>query len=216
MTPYSTDAFLEALTSYNQVIWPGQLSVFFLSALLFGLLLFPRKNSDRVIAGLLAFSWIWDGLIFMNLHLIHLNWSVSYFGFVFAIQGLLLIWSGIIKNRLNFTGDASVASWLGVALVIFALIIYPLVQIAIGIDWMTVQYVGAAPTPTVILTLGILLLCADRVPIHLMVIPVVWSCADGVTAWNLSLWWDLSLPLAGLLTVFFSLMRQKNASKSVD
>lgn len=216
MPPYSTEAFLEMLASYNAAIWPGQLSVFFLNTLLLGILLFPRTGSDRIIAGLLAFSWLWSGLVFMNGYLTHLNWSSRYFGVVFAIQGLLLIWSGIIKNRLHFSGDASAASWLGIALVIFALIIYPLTQIIIGIDWMAVQYAGIAPTPTVIITLGALLLCADWVPIHLLVIPIVWSCVDGVTVWNLGFWWDLSLPLAGLLTIYFSIVRPQHVSKSGD
>ena len=76
---------------------------------------------------------------------------------------------------------------------------------------MAVQYAGLGPTPTVILTMGVLLLCTERIPIHLMLIPVVWSSADGATAWRLGLWWDLSLPIVGLLSVFFSIIRLRNA-----
>ncbi len=211
MMLYSMEAFLEVLVDYNQAIWPGQLTAFFLCALLLGLLLWPRKGSDRVIAGFLALGWLWTGLVFMDLHLIRLNWTARYFGVVFGIQGLLLIWSGTIKDRLRFQGDVNATSWFGLGLVLFALIIYPLAQIAVGIDWMAVQYAGLGPTPTVILTMGVLLLCRERIPIHLMLIPVVWSSADGATAWRLGLWWDLSLPVAGLLSVFFSITRLRNA-----
>ena len=49
MIPYSTEAFLEVLFGYNQAIWPGQLTAFFLCALLLGLLLYAAnvQGSDR-------------------------------------------------------------------------------------------------------------------------------------------------------------------------
>ena len=150
------EAFLEVLVDYNQAIWPGQLTAFFFCALLLGLLLWPRTGSDRVIAGFLALGWLWSGLVFMDLYQIRLNWAARYFGVVFGIQGLLLIWSGTIKDRLRFKGDANATSWFGLGLVLFALIVYPLAQIAVGIDWMAVQYAGLGPTPTVILTMGVL------------------------------------------------------------
>ncbi|MEC7204228.1 MAG: DUF6064 family protein [Pseudomonadota bacterium] len=215
MIPYSAEPFLEVLAVYNQTVWPGQLTALFLSAFLLGLLLFPRKGSNRVISGFLALGWLWTGLIFMDLHLIQLNWAARYFGIVFGIQGLLLIWSGLIKDRLRFHGDKSAASWAGLFLVVFALIIYPLgALLAHGLA--SVQLAGLAPTPLTILTMGVLLLCRDRTPVHLLVIPVVWSGANGATAWNLGLWWDLSLPVAGLATIFFSIARPRRAQESGD
>ena len=58
MMLYSIEAFLEVLVDYNQAIWPGQLTAFLFCALLIGLLLWPRKGSDRIIAGFLAISWL--------------------------------------------------------------------------------------------------------------------------------------------------------------
>lgn len=211
MRHYSIETFLEVLVDYNQAIWPRQLMAFFFCALLLGLLLWPRKGSDRVIAGFQALGWFWTGLVLMDFHLIRLNWAARYFGVVFGIQGLPLIWSGTIKDRLRFQGDANAASWFGLGLVFFALIVYLMAQIAVGIDWMVVRYAGLGATPTVILTMDVLLLCTERIPIHLMLFPVVWSSADGATAWRLGLWWNQPLPLAGLLSVFFSIIRLRNA-----
>ena len=215
MIPYSAEPFLEVLAFYNQTVWPGQLTALFLSALLLGLLLFPRKGSNWVISGFLALGWLWTGLIFMDLHLIQLNWAARYFGIVFGIQGLLLIWSGLSKDRLRFHGDKSAASWAGLFLVVFALIIYPLGAL-LAHDLASVQLAGLAPTPLTILTMGVLLHCSDHTPVHLLVIPVVWSSADGATAWNLGLWWDLSLPAVGLATIFFSIARPRRAQESSD
>ena len=210
MNHYSAEAFLEVLTIYNQTIWPGQLTALFLSSLLLVLLMFPRTGSDRVISGLLALGWLWTGLIFMQIHLIKINWAAQYFGIVFSIQGLLLIWSGVIKERLRFNRDKSATSWLGVIFVVFALIIYPLGALLAN-SFVSVQLAGLAPTPLAILTMGILLLRAENTPIHLLAIPIVWSSADGATAWNLGIWWDLSLPAAGLATVFFFIVRPRRA-----
>ena len=213
MVPYSAEAFFDLLATYNSAIWPGHLTALFLSVLLLGLLLFPRPGGDRIIAGFLACGWAWTGLVFLMNHLVTLNWAGTYFGMVFVLQAVLLLWSGTIQDRLHFPGDKSAASWLGLVLIVLALIIYPLIPIWAGADWTIVQIAGLAPTPTVILTFGILLLCAGRLPIHLFVIPVVWSSADGATAWTLGIWWDLFLPVAGLTTVFFSITRPRHDSK---
>ena len=213
MNDHSTNAFMEVLTIYNQSIWPAQLTALFLSTLLLGLLMFPRVGSDRLISGLLALGWLWTGLVFMEIHLIKINWAAQYFGIVFATQGLLMIWSGLIKDRFRFNGDKSAASWFGLLLVIFALIIYPLGAIFVY-GFSSVQLAGLAPTPLAILTMGILLLCANNSPVHLAAIPIVWSCADGATALNLGNWWDLSLPAAGLATTFFFIARPRRAQES--
>ena len=211
MMLYSIETFFKVLVDYNQAIRPRQLTAFFFCALLLGLLFWPRKVSGRVIAGFQALGWFSSGLVLMDFNLIRLNWAARYFGVVFNIQGLPLIWSGTIKDRLRFQGDANAASWFGLGLVLFALIVYLLAQIAVGIDWMVVQYGGLGPTPIVILTMGVLLLCTERIPIHRMLIPVVWSSAGGATAWRLGFWWNLLFPLAGLLSVFFSIIRLRNA-----
>lgn len=214
MIPYSAEAFLNLLVTYNEALWPGQLTAVFLAVLLLWMVLWPRPGGDRIIAAFLALGWVWTGFVFLMNYLVELNWAGTYFGMGFVLQGALLLWSGTIQDRLRFRGDKSAASWLGLVLIVLALIIYPLIPIWVGYDWRVIQIAGLAPTPTVILTFGVLLLCADRLPIHLFVIPVVWSSADGATAWTLGIWWDLFLPIAGLTTVFFSITRSRNDPKS--
>jgi hypothetical protein len=213
MIPYSAEAFFDLLATYNSGIWPVQLTALFLSILLLVLLLFPRLGGDRIIAGFLACGWAWTGLVFLMNHLITLNWAGTYFGMVFVLQAGLFLWSGTIQSRLKFRGDKSAASWLGLVLILFTLIVYPLIPIWSGYDWTIVQVAGLTPTPTVILTFGILLLCANHLPTHLLVIPVVWSGADGATAWTLGIWWDLFLPVAGLATLFFFIVRSRHDPK---
>ena len=98
----------------------------------------------------------------MDLHLIHLNWAARYLGIVFGIQGLLLIWSGLIKDRLPST--ATKRSFLDQSVSRCLRINYLPIGRAARHDLASVQLAGLAPTPLTILTMGVLLLCSDRTP----------------------------------------------------
>jgi hypothetical protein len=137
-------------------------------------------------------------VILMN-HLVTLNWAGTNFGMIFVVQAGLFLSSGTIQNQLQFRGNKSTAS--------------PLVLSWSGHDWTIVQVASLAPKPMVILTFRILLLCTDHLPIHLFVIPVVWSSADGATAWTLGICWDLFLPVTDLTTMFFSISQPRHDSK---
>jgi hypothetical protein len=67
---------------------------------------------------------------------------------------------------------------------------------------------GVAPAPTAVFTLGMLLLTAGKAPVHLAVIPLLWSLGGGATAWILGITAGLTLPLAGV--VGFGLVLWKN------
>ena len=76
-------------------------------------------------------------------------------------------------------------------------------------DWLRAPVFGVAPNPTTIFPLGMLLLIARRVPLHLLVIPVLWSLIGGATAWLLNVPGDLALPLAGVSTVWLVLWKNR-------
>lgn len=211
MLPYSAEAYLELLSAYNDDIWPAHLSAYALNIVLLGLLMWPRAGGDRIIAAILALGWGWTGYLYLATYLAPLNWGAAAFGAVFGVQGFLLIWSGTLQDRLRFTGDKSAASWLGLLLIIFALIVYPAGLILTGDGFLAVQHSGLSPNPTTIMTLGVLLLITDRTPFHLFLIPIAWSIVEGATAWALGLWWELSLPIAGLAAIFFAISRPRPA-----
>ena len=55
---------------------------------------------------------------------------------------------------------------------------------------------GAAPCPTALWTLGLLLLAEGRPPAGLMLLPVLWTVAAAATGWVLGIGQDQLLPLA--------------------
>jgi len=209
MLPYSAETHLDLLLSYNSLIQPLQITGYLTAVFLLVLLLWPRGNSDRLVAGLLALGWGWTGYAYLVATLSEVNWGAYVFGAAFGVEALLLLWSGTLRGNLRLRGDRSAASWAGLFFILFALAVYPGVPLLLGHEWQTLQHVGTAPAPTVILTIGVLLLAAERTPVHLLAIPVIWSIADGATAWALGLWWDLSLPAAGMAAVFLSIVRPR-------
>ena len=68
--------------------------------------------------------------------------------------------------------------------------------------------VGLAPGPTAVFTLGMLLLTAGRTPLHLAIMPLLWTLVAGATAWILSIPQDLALPIVGVGA--FALILWKN------
>ncbi len=57
MLPYSAETHLDLLLSYNSLIQPLQITGYLTAVFLLVLLLWPRGNSERLVAGFLALGW---------------------------------------------------------------------------------------------------------------------------------------------------------------
>jgi len=75
-------------------------------------------------------------------------------------------------GRLTFIDTKALTGNAGMALLIFALLLQPLIGPLIGREWSGVELFGLAPDPTVCGTLGVLL-AADRIRWELVIIPVL-------------------------------------------
>jgi hypothetical protein len=207
--PFSRDVFLSLFEIYNAAIWPAQIAAYALGLLAVLLALKPYRGSGRVVALLLAAAWLWNGVAYHMLHFATINWAAWIFGFFFVAQGLLLLVTGLLRGRLvfRFAGDA--AGWAGLAMIAFAMAAYPLIGVLDGQAWPRLAPFGVAPCPTTIFTFGMLLLAEPRVPMHLLVLPALWSLIGGAAAWLIHIPQDLALPAAALLTVALALRKNR-------
>lgn len=199
--PFSHDAFLGVFEAYNAAIWPAQIAAYALCLLAVLLAFRPLPGSGRVVAALLAAAWLWNGVAYHMLQFAKINWAAWIFGFFFVVEGTMLLATGVLRGRLAFRFTRSAAGWAGLVLIAFALVAYPLIGMFAGQPWPRMAFAGVAPCPTAIFTLGLLLLAEGRVPIHLLVLPLLWSLVGGSAAWLLAIPQDLALPAAALLTV---------------
>jgi hypothetical protein len=202
--PFSRDAFLGVFEAYNAAIWPAQIAAYALCLAAVLLALRPLPGSGRAIAAILAAAWLWNGVAYHMLQFAQINWAAWIFGFFFVVEGMMLLATGVLRGRLAFRFTRSAAGWAGLVLIAIALVAYPLIGMFAGQPWPRLALAGVAPCPTAIVTLGLLLLAEGRVPIHLLVLPLLWALVGGAAAWLLAIPQDLALPAAALLTVILA------------
>ena len=99
------------------------------------------------------------------------------------LQAALLAWTGVIRDRLRFD-MRDVAARIGLALIVYALAVHPLIALFTGRPWTQAEIFGLAPDPTAIATLGVLL-AADRPRWHLLMLPLLWCAISGLTLWTM-------------------------------
>ena len=115
-----------------------------------GLLRHPRAGQGRIVAAILAGCWLWVAWAFHWRHYATINWAATYFAGAFAVEALLLVVIGVVRNdlvvridrRRRRTASAS-ASCCSRSLV------QPLIGPLVGRGWMQAEVFGVAPDPTV-------------------------------------------------------------------
>ena len=198
MLPFTAEILFSSFEQYNRALWPLLILAPVLGLAIALLTLRPVPGGDRTIAALMALAWIWVGVGYHFLHFATIDFAAPVYGALFVLQGLLLAWTGVARGRLAFRFGAELFGWCGVALMLAATVAWPLADGLLGHGWQNVRVVGLAPGPTAAFTLGLLLLTAGRTPLHLAVIPLLWTLIAGATAWILTIPQDLALPVAGL------------------
>lgn len=210
--PFTTDQFLSVFEHYNQAVWPLQI-VLNLWGLVAIVLAF-RKNvwSNRVIAGILAFLWLWIGLAYHIAFFAAINPAAYAFGILTIIQGIVFLIFGVFTPRLSFRFRPDVFGITGALFILYAMIIYPLLGYALGHAYPQAPTFGL-PCPTTIFTFGMLLWTDIGLPRSALIIPVVWSAVGFMAALKLGILEDTGLLVAGIVGLVLILVRDRNASK---
>lgn len=212
MLPFTAEAFFALFEDYNAAIWPAQVVAYGLGALALWLSFRPRPGSNRTITAVLMAFWLWTGLVYHIMYFAQLNVAAPAFGAFFVLQGLLLSRTGVLRQRLAFRFQPDVFGWVGLGFVAFAMVLYPLVGWLAGHGWPEAAMFGVTPSPVTIFTLGMLLLTEGRLPLHLLVIPVLWSLIGGSAAWFLDVPEDLALPLAAFAGTGLAVWKNRRAA----
>ena len=208
MLPFTAEILFSSFEQYNCALWPLPIVAPALALAILAPALRPARGGDRAIGTLLALAWLWVGLGYFILHFAALDFSAPIYGAFFVLQALLLGWSLVVRGRLSLRFTSDLFGGCSLALGLAAALAWPLADGLLGQGWASTRVVGLAPGPTAVFTLGMLLLCAGRTPLHLAVIPLLWTLIAGATAWVLAIPQDLPLPVAGIGA--FALMLWKN------
>jgi hypothetical protein len=186
---FSPRTYYRLFELYNAAIWPLQIVALALGVAILGLLLRDVLLRDvawrgRAIAAMLAACWLWVAWAYFLKRYETINWAADYFAGGFAVEALLLVWSGIALDRLRFRPRTDLIGLAGLCIFLFALFVHPLIGPLAGRAWLQVEFFGVAPDPTVVATLGALV-AAHRTHWELLIIPLLWCAISGATLWTL-------------------------------
>jgi hypothetical protein len=206
MLPFTRDQFLEVFAAYNGAIWPAQVVAYLLAAIAVALLFRPGRSTDRIVAAVLAAMWLWTGVAYHGLFFARINQAAILFAALFVAEGILLLHAGF-TGRLRFGFARGWAASIGIAFILYAAVLYPLIGTALGHAWRELPMFGVTPCPVTIFTFGMLLLTKAPVPRRLLVIPFLWSLVGGSAAILLDVPQDWLLLASGFVAVPLILRR---------
>jgi len=210
MLSFTGEVYFSLLEHYNRAIWPAQIVAYALALAALVLACRPTRQGGRVVAAVLAVGWLWTGIVFHGLHFAAISFTAPVIAACFVAQGLLLLWTGVLRGGLVFRGRRGVQGWAGLALAAAALVLHPVLGQLAGHPWPQADLVGVAPDSTAVFTVGLLLLLDGRAPLRLLIVPLLWAIAAGLTGWRLDSPALQGLPaisVAGVLLILWTARR---------
>jgi len=216
----SVEGFFDLIRSYNTAIWPMHVLTIVLGVAAAILALRKTRESDKIIAGILAFLWLWSGVVFFMIFFG--SWTPTFFGLavpgfgylsgaLFIVQGAIFVSVGILRSSLSFKPTADVYGVIGTVLVVYAVVVYPVIGWATGHPYPGYPVFGTAACPVAIFTVGMLCWTNRRMPQFTPIIPMIWGFAGILAVVAIKVWADAGLFVAGILGV---VILRRNAGMS--
>ncbi len=167
--------------------------------------------ASRTVAALLALAWAWVAWAFLWQRYATINWAASWLAAAFAVQALLFGLFAMRRRGLALASGPAALVPTGLAVAAAGVLAYPLVSVALGRGIAAAEVFGIAPDPTVLATLGILVLAAPAARVALLPIPLAWCALTGATLWTMgsSVWW--LLPAVAVLAIAAALRQRRGA-----
>jgi len=196
--PFTTEQFFGVFEKYNQAIFPMQFVLILVAIASVTLAANPKPSANKTISVLLGFLWLWAGVVYHLIFFTEISPPAYFFGVLFVFQGLLFLYEGVVINRLSFRASRRLNGILGAILIVYALAIYPLIGYALGRIFPTSPTFGV-PCPTSIFTFGLLLWTDKKIPLNLLIVPVLWSLVGTSAALSFGIKEDFGLLVAAML-----------------
>ncbi len=198
---FSPQAYFGLFQLLNTTLWPVHLLT-----LAFGLItglfaLRQGQTNNRFVWGMLGVLWIWTGWNFFSEQYNAINWTAGYVAPAFWLQGLLFGWFAVAPKSPDIRYCGTAAGRTAMVLYLFALIGYPLANLALGRALDSVEFIGVAADPGVVATLAVLAISRGGLVWLAWIVPVAWCVLTGLTLWMLGSAEFFIAPLAGATAV---------------
>jgi hypothetical protein len=212
--PFTIEQFLDVFRQYNTAVWPMQVVFVLLALIAIHFSIQSKTYSNKIIVCILAFFWLWMGTIYHLVYFSRINKAAIVFGILFIIQAIIFLYFGLIKNKLSFRLTTGTHGIIGIILIVFSLLIYPL----LGYWWGHIYPLSPTfglPCPTTIFTFGILLFSGSKISPWVILIPFLWSLIGFSAAFSMGMKEDAGLAVAGILSTLMIFYRNKSFKTSL-
>jgi hypothetical protein len=165
-----------------------------------------KKNTyTSIILGML---WLYSGVFYFLIYLPEYSQMGYFYGGLFILQGLFFFYEAFFRNKLSFGFQKSAKDITAYIIILTGLLIYPLATIASGHHIPEIMTLGL-PGPTVIFTLGFLLLGTNRNPLYLVLIPSLWGLVGFTLSLSAGVYVDGLTLISAIITVSWLLTIKK-------
>lgn len=210
--PFTTEQFMEVFRSYNTAIKPLQFLMTMLAIVCIGGLI--RKDRFSVSGSLLILSimWLVNGIGYHIMFFSKVNPLAKVFGAGFILEAVALMVMAVMSIRrpqVELSMARRIAGWV---MVFYGMIIYSVIGWLLGHRYPAAPMFGVAPCPTVIYSLGLLLILPKKIFLPVFIIPLLWVAIGSFAAFKFGMMEDLGLLMAGLTTLYF--LFDKNSLRS--
>jgi hypothetical protein len=204
MLPFTREQFFEVFATYNAANWPVAVAAYPLAmiALVFAWRATPAAG--RVTAAVLALMWGWVGIVYQGLFFAPINPAARFFAAAFVIQAVLFGWHAWSRRGLEYGARSRVRAFAGGVMILYALVLYPIIGLAVGERYPAMPLFGITPCPLLIFTFG-LLLWSSCARWWVWIVPLLWAMIGGSAALLLSVPQDWALPLSAVVTLLIVL-----------
>jgi|SRR5687768_15322194 len=209
MLPFSREQFFAVFESYNTAVWPAQVVLYLLALAGAGMVVLGRRTGRAWVMAILGLLWLWAGVVYHLLFFTRINGAAWVFGALFALEAGLLVWYALRHRPVDLERPHGWQGWVGASLIAYALVVYPLLGLAVGGVLRQLPVLGV-PCPTAIVTFGLFFWLAPHLPRILLAVPLFWAGIASSAAFLLDVPQDFGLLVAGALGLLL-LRRQPGA-----
>jgi hypothetical protein len=176
---FSPRAYWRMFELQNEAYWPLPVVTLGLGGIVTFLAARGGTHAIRWAAVILAVLWCFVAYTFLWQRYSSINWAIAYAAPAFALEALLLLAIGL-RSGIT-TAPRGIGSGIGYPLLVFATVGVPLLAPLHGRAQSSAEIFGIAPDPTVIATLGFLIVLRGRRLRLLYPIPIFWCLLSGLT-----------------------------------
>jgi len=199
--PFTLEQFYAVFRDYNESVWPAQLFLVAIALVSITLTLRPRRWSGVGVSAILGFLWAWIAVAYHLSFFTRISPAAYFFAAVSMAGAAVFIWQGVIRRRLQFKWLPGMRAYAGVALIVFALVVYPIWSAYAGHSYPATPTFGL-PCPTTIFTIGLLAFAVPPTPRSPLVVPVLWCLIGAQAAFFLGMQPDMGLVAAAVVGIF--------------